>query len=144
MCKSQKQILNSSETQTKIFYPSYYNWTAKGLNNFWNRILSFLTCSWRFLRSNIWEQIELKLEKNVGIYKLSRKDRKGIFLNGCNKLCLRVYLIFPSGFQNNWVPNQRVLQNVQKLKHHSETFQYRTGWLKILVNILCFQAEMPL
>ena len=27
----------------------------------------FLTCSWRFLRSNISEQLEFKLEKIIGI-----------------------------------------------------------------------------
>ena len=27
----------------------------------------FLTCSWRFLRSNKLEQLEFKLEKNIGI-----------------------------------------------------------------------------
>ena len=36
--------------------------TVKGQNNF-----AFLTCSWRFLISNKLEQLEFKLEKNIGI-----------------------------------------------------------------------------
>ena len=32
--------------------------------NFWN---AFLTCSWKFLLSNKLEQLEFKLEKNIGI-----------------------------------------------------------------------------
>ena len=38
--------------------------TVKGQNNFWEQN-AFLTCSWRFLGSNILE--ESKLEKNIGI-----------------------------------------------------------------------------
>ena len=37
--------------------------TVKGQNNFWQQN-AFLTCSWRFLRSN---KLEFKLEKNIGI-----------------------------------------------------------------------------
>jgi hypothetical protein len=40
--------------------------TVKGLNNFWQQI-AFLTCSWRFLRSNKLEQLKFKLEKIIGI-----------------------------------------------------------------------------
>ena len=40
--------------------------TVKGKNNFWQQN-AFLTCSWRFLRSNELEQSEFKLEKNIGI-----------------------------------------------------------------------------
>ena len=36
----------------------------------------FLTCSWRFLRSNKLEQLEFKLEKIIGIQKLAGKVRK--------------------------------------------------------------------
>ena len=37
---------------------------------------AFLTCSWRFLRSNELEELEFKLEKNIGIYKHAGKFRK--------------------------------------------------------------------
>ena len=39
---------------------------VKGQNNFWQQN-AFLTCSWRFLRFNKLEQLEFKLEKNIGI-----------------------------------------------------------------------------
>ena len=37
---------------------------------------AFLTCSWRFLRSNILEQLKLKLEKLLGIRNLQEKLEK--------------------------------------------------------------------
>ena len=37
---------------------------------------AFFTCSWRFLRSNKLEQLESKLEKNIGIKKHAGKVRK--------------------------------------------------------------------
>ena len=40
--------------------------TVKDQKNFWQQN-AFLTCSWRFLRSNELEQTEFKLEKNIGI-----------------------------------------------------------------------------
>ena len=40
--------------------------TVKGQNNFWLQN-AFLTSSWRFLRSNKLEQLEVKLEKIIGI-----------------------------------------------------------------------------
>ena len=40
--------------------------TVKDQNNFWQQN-AFLTCSWRFLISNKLEQLEFKLEKNIGI-----------------------------------------------------------------------------
>ena len=40
--------------------------TVKGQNNFWKQN-AFLTCSWRFVRSNKLEQLEFKLEKIIGI-----------------------------------------------------------------------------
>jgi hypothetical protein len=43
-----------------------------------NRML-FLTCSWRFLISNKLEQLEFKLEKNIGIEKHAGKVRKWDF-----------------------------------------------------------------
>ena len=39
----------------------------------------FLTCSWRFLRSNKLEQLEFKFEKNIGNQKPAGKVRKYIF-----------------------------------------------------------------
>ena len=43
---------------------------------------NFLTCSWRFLRSNTLEQF--KLEKIIGIHKLTGKIRKRDFLEIIN------------------------------------------------------------
>ena len=40
--------------------------TVKGQSNFWWQN-AFLTCFWRFLRSNKLEQLEIKLEKTIGI-----------------------------------------------------------------------------
>ena len=48
----------------------------------------FLTCSWRFLRSNELEQLEFKSEKNVGIQKHAGKVRKRIFAQGLENICL--------------------------------------------------------
>ena len=49
--------------------------TVKDQNNFWQQN-AFLTCSWRFLISNKLDQLEFKLEKNIGIYKHAEKVRK--------------------------------------------------------------------
>ena len=46
--------------------------------NFWNSRLK-ATCSWRFLISDKLEQLELKLEKNIGIYKHVGKVTKLFF-----------------------------------------------------------------
>ena len=40
--------------------------TVKGQNNFWKQN-ALLICCWRFLITNNLEQLELKLEKNIGI-----------------------------------------------------------------------------
>ena len=40
--------------------------SVKGQYNFWQEN-AFITCSWRFLRSNKLEQLEFKLEKIIGI-----------------------------------------------------------------------------
>ena len=40
----------------------------------------FLTYSWKFLRSNTSEQLELKLEKIIGVQKHAGKDRKKSFI----------------------------------------------------------------
>ena len=45
---------------------------VKGQYNFWQQN-AFLTCSWRFLRYNKLEQLELKLEKIIGIKKHAEK-----------------------------------------------------------------------
>ena len=45
---------------------------VKGQNNFWQQNV-FLTCYWRFPRSNKLEQLELKLEKIIGIQKHAGK-----------------------------------------------------------------------
>jgi hypothetical protein len=49
--------------------------TVNGQNNFWQQN-AFLTCSWRFLRSNELEQLEFKLEKVIGTYKFEEKVRE--------------------------------------------------------------------
>ena len=48
---------------------------SEGQNNFWWQN-AFLTFSWRFLISNELEQLEFRLEKNVGIQKPTGKVRK--------------------------------------------------------------------
>ena len=60
--------------------------TVKGQNNFWYQ-KAFLTCFWRFLISNKLEQLELKLEKNIGIQKSAGKVRKYNFFFYGNNLC---------------------------------------------------------
>ena len=40
--------------------------TVKGQNNIWQQN-AFLTCSWRFLRSQKIERLQFKLEKIIGI-----------------------------------------------------------------------------
>jgi len=55
--------------------------TVKGQNNFWKHN-AFLTCSWRFLRSNKLEQLEFKLAKIIGIEKHAGKVRKCPLLHG--------------------------------------------------------------
>ena len=47
--------------------------TVKGQNNFWQQNAF---CSWRFLISIKLEQLEFKLEKNIGIEKHAGKVRK--------------------------------------------------------------------
>ena len=42
----------------------------------------FLTCSWKFLRSNKLEQSEFKLENIIGIYKHAGKVRKRLTICG--------------------------------------------------------------
>jgi hypothetical protein len=49
--------------------------TVKGQNKFWYQN-AFLTCYWRFFIYNKLEQLESKLEKNIGIQKSARKVRK--------------------------------------------------------------------
>ena len=49
--------------------------TVNGQNNFGYQN-AFLTCSWRFLISNKLEQLEFKLEKNIGVYKYKGEVRK--------------------------------------------------------------------
>ena len=47
----------------------------KGQNNFWQQD-AFLTCSWRFFRSNKLEQLEFKLKKLLGFRNMQEKVRK--------------------------------------------------------------------
>ena len=51
--------------------------TVKGQNNFWWQNV-FLTCSWRFLRPNKLEQLQLKLEKILGFKNMQEKLEKYI------------------------------------------------------------------
>ena len=48
--------------------------TVKGQNNFCKHN-TFLTCSWRFLRSNKLEQLEFKLEKKCWDVETCRKSQ---------------------------------------------------------------------
>ena len=52
--------------------------TVKGQINFWYQN-AFLTCSWRFLRSNKLEQFKFKLKKSFWDLETCRKNRKVIF-----------------------------------------------------------------
>ena len=49
--------------------------TVKGQNNSWQQN-AFLTCSWRFLRSNKLEQLEFKLEKLLGFRNMQENLEK--------------------------------------------------------------------
>jgi hypothetical protein len=66
---------------------------------------NFLTCFWRFLRSNTLEQLEFKLEKITGIYKRTGKVRKVIY-NSCLLipsliLCeFEIKILLQKGFQS--------------------------------------------
>ena len=53
-----------------------YIQTVKGQNNIWHKQNAFLTCSWRFLIPNKFEQLEFKLEKNIGIRNMHEKLEK--------------------------------------------------------------------
>ena len=79
----------------------------KGQNNFWLQN-AFLTCSWRFLRSNKLEQLEFKLEKNIGIAEKVRNYMIDLPLYTNNGLPVR--------FQPNI---QAEMQAVTKSRQHS-------------------------
>ena len=53
--------------------------TVKGQKMFWKQN-SFFTCFWRFLGSNKLEQLEFKMEKNIGIEKHAGKAIKKAML----------------------------------------------------------------
>ena len=70
-CFSDQEILLKLETEGREFpnilkSQEQFIQTVKGQNNFWQQN-TFLTCSWRFLRPNKLDQLEFKLEKNIGI-----------------------------------------------------------------------------
>ena len=53
--------------------------TVKGQNNFCQQN-AFVTCSWRFLKSNELEQLEFKLEFWGGFRNMQEKFEKDIFV----------------------------------------------------------------
>jgi hypothetical protein len=55
---------------------------VKGQNNVWWQN-AFLTCYWSILRSDKLEQLQFKLEKNIGIEKHAGKVKKYLPLNCC-------------------------------------------------------------
>ena len=70
-CSSDREKLLKFEAEGREFSKfvrslEQFIQTVKGQNNFWQQN-TFLTCSWRFLRYNELEQLELELEKIVGI-----------------------------------------------------------------------------
>ena len=70
-CSSDRENLVKFEAEGREFAKilrslEQFIWTVKGQNNFWQQNV-FLTCYWRFPRSNKLEQLELKLEKIIGI-----------------------------------------------------------------------------
>ena len=70
-CSSDREKLLKFEAEGREFAKflrslKQFIQTVKGQNNFWQQN-AFLTCSWRFLISNKSEQLEFKLEKNIGI-----------------------------------------------------------------------------
>ena len=70
-CSSDREKLLKFEAEGREFSKilrslEQFIQTVKGQNIFGNRMF-FLTFSWRFHRPNKLEQLELKLEKNIGI-----------------------------------------------------------------------------
>ena len=51
--------------------------TLKGQNNFWYQN-AFLTCSWKFLRSNKVEQLKFQLKKILGFGNMQEKLEKNV------------------------------------------------------------------
>ena len=79
-CSSVREKLLKFEVEGQEFAKSLrslkqFIQTVKGQNNFLLQNAS-LTWSWRFLRSNTFEQLEFKLEKKIGIEKCAGKIRK--------------------------------------------------------------------
>ena len=69
ICSSDQEKLLKFEAERREFANflrslEQFIQTVKGQNNFQK---AFLTCSWRFLRSNLLEQLEFELEKIIGI-----------------------------------------------------------------------------
>ena len=70
-CSSDREKFSKFEAQGREFAKilrslEQFIQTVKGQNNFGLQN-AFLTCSWRFLISNKLEQLEFKLELNIGI-----------------------------------------------------------------------------
>ena len=63
---------------------------SESSDQFWKQN-TFLTCSWKFITSNILEQLKLKFEKNIGIQKSEEKVRKllcSYYVYYINSICL--------------------------------------------------------
>ena len=70
-CSSDREKLLKFEAEGREFAKKFrsldqFIQTVKGQDNFWQQN-AFLTCSWRFLRSNKLEQLEFRLAKIIGI-----------------------------------------------------------------------------
>ena len=65
----------------------------KGQNNFWLQN-AFLTCSWRFVRYDELEQLEFKLEKNLGFRNMQEKLEKYVFTDLCIEIAYILLYLF--------------------------------------------------
>ena len=80
-CSSDREKLLKFEAEAREFakflrsLEQLFIQTVKGQNNFFITEC-FLTCSWRFLRSDKSEQLEFELEKYIGIEEHAGKVRK--------------------------------------------------------------------
>ena len=85
-CSSDREKLLKFEAECREFTKNLRSLeqfvrTVKGENNFWLQGVS-LTCSWRFLRSNKFKQLQFRLEKIFGFGNMEDKLEK--------KACLRL------------------------------------------------------
>ena len=100
----------------------------------------FKTCSWRFLRSDILEQLEFKLKKTIGICRKCSKffPKKNGKLKSKSRLCLlnhQIFLLFFSSFDiiGNAKGMRPDFSSLTKWKHHifmaRKAFAFFSGYL---------------